>query len=179
MTYTTRVITTTGFAFALLALFHSDVTTQGNAAPQPRSGSSAQVRARLPFEGVWDEIRLREGNASATQKPNHMRRMFIDGYYSLTNASEGRPRNDKPVAEMTREELLDRFRSLQVQDGTYEVTGPNTIRLKRRISQFPENHGTEQVMEWSIDRAGVLSLKIIQETGSAPLGSVTTYQQLK
>lgn len=179
MTFTTRVITTTGFALVLLAPFHADVSAQGNAAPQARSGSSPPARARLPFEGVWDEIRLREGNASATQKPNHMRRMFIDGYYSLTNASEGRRRSDKPVAEMTREELLDRFRSLQVQDGTYEVTGPNTIRLKRRISQFPENHATEQVMEWSIDSAGVLSLKITQETGSAPLGSITTYRQLK
>ena len=179
MAFTTRLLTMTGFAIVLLAPFQSGASAQGNAGAQARSASPAPARARLPFEGVWDEIRLREGNASATQKPNHMRRMFIDGYYSLTNASEGRRRNDKPVGEMTREELLDRFRSLQVQDGTYEVTGSNTIRLKRRISQFPENHGTEQVMEWNIDSSGVLSLKIISETGSAPLGSVTTYQRLK
>ncbi|MBI3050140.1 MAG: hypothetical protein HYY76_17715 [Acidobacteria bacterium] len=108
-----------------------------------------------------------------------MRRMFFDGYYSLTNASEGRRHIDKPVAQMTREELLDRFRSLQVQDGTYEVIGPNRILLRRRISQFPQNHGTEQVMEWIIDSSGVLSLKIISDTGSAPVGSVTTYRRLK
>jgi hypothetical protein len=150
-----------------------------SAASRDASNSPPRAEARLAFEGVWDEIRLRDGNAADGQKPNHMRRMFLDGYYSLTNASEGRRKVDKPVAQMTREELIDRFRSLQVQDGTYEVIGSNQIRLKRRVSQFPENHGTEQVMEWGIDATGVLSLKIISDTGSAPVGSVTTYNRLK
>jgi hypothetical protein len=166
-------------AVALLVVTVTDLRlgAQGGAGSRASSGSSAREQAK--FEGVWDEIRLREGNSTEGQKPNHMRRMFLGGYYSLTNASEGRRKIDKPVAQMTREELLDRFRSLQVQDGTYEVIGPNQIRLKRRISQFPENHGTEQVMEWSIDAKDVLSLKIISDTGSAPVGQVTTYTRLK
>jgi hypothetical protein len=167
--------------FILLVASTADSRTHAQSAAAARAASSPPPRAeaRLALEGVWDEIRLREGNAADGQKPNHMRRMFLDGYYSLTNASEGRRKVDKPVAEMTREELLDRFRSLQVQDGTYEVIGSNQIRLKRRVSQFPENHGTEQVMEWGIDATGVLSLKIISDTGSAPVGSVTTYNRLK
>ena len=166
-------------ALLMVPAADSRVDAQGAGGSRASSGSPGREQARSALEGVWDEIRLREGNAADGQKPNHMRRMFIDGYYSLTNASEGRRKIDKPVAQMTREELLDRFRSLQVQDGTYQVTGPNRILLKRRVSQFPENHGTEQVMEWSIDAKDVLSLKIISDTGSAPVGQVTTYQRLK
>jgi len=177
--FVTKPFLTIGVALLALTAADSRLHAQGAAASRASGNSTARESARLAFEGVWDEIRLREGNSSDGQKPNHMRRMFLGGYYSLTNASEGRRKIDKPVAQMTREELLDRFRSLQVQDGTYETIGPNRIRLKRRISQFPENHGTEQVMEWSIDAKDVLSLKIISDTGSAPVGQVTTYERLK
>jgi hypothetical protein len=177
--YLTKQLLTIGIALLVLTVADWRLHAQAGAASRVSSGSPAREQARLAFEGVWDEIRLRDGNASDGQKPNHMRRMFLGGYYSLTNASEGRRKVDKPVAQMTREELLDRFRSLQVQDGTYEVVGPNRILLKRRISQFPENHGTEQVMEWSIDGGGELSLKIISDTGSAPVGQVTTYKRLR
>ena len=177
--YLTKQLLIICVALLMVPAADSRVDAQGAGGARASSGSPGREQARSALEGVWDEIRLREGNAADGQKPNHMRRMFIDGYYSLTNASEGRRKIDKPVAQMTREELLDRFRSLQVQDGTYQVTGPNRILLKRRVSQFPENHGTEQVMEWSIDASGVLSLKIISDTGSAPVGQVTTYQRLK
>lgn len=177
--YLTKQMLIVGIALLLLTPVDSRLNAQGGAASRASSASPAREQSRSPFEGVWDEIRLREGNAADGQKPNHMRRMFLDGYYSLTNASEGRRKIDKPVAQMTREELLDRFRSLQVQDGTYQAAGPNRILLKRRVSQFPENHGTEQVMEWSIDANDVLSLKIISDTGSAPVGQVTTYKRLK
>ena len=170
-----RRLLTTGFAILVWIPFQPRSSA---AVPQARSSSPPQAQARLALEGIWDETRLREGNAAQAQTPNHMRRIFFDGYYSLTNAAEGRRKIDKPVNEMTREELLDRFRSLQVQDGTYEVIGSNRILLKRRISQFPENHGTEQVMEWRLDD-GVLSLKIISDTGSAPVGQVTTYRRMK
>ena len=176
--YRTNALIAIGAALLLLTLPDSSAHAQGSAASRSSNGA-AREDARLPFEGVWDEIRLREGNSAEGQKPNRMRRMFFGGYYSLTNASEGRPKTDKPVAQMTREELLDRFRSLQVQDGTYEMAGPNRILLKRRVSQFPQNHGTQQVMEWSIDANDVLSLKIISDTGSAPVGQVTTYTRLK
>jgi hypothetical protein len=177
--YLTKRMLIVGIALLLLTPADSPLNAQGGAASRASGGSLAREQSRLPFEGVWDEMRLREGNAADGQKPNHMRRMFLDGYYSLTNASEGRRKIDKPVAQMTREELLDRFRSLQVQDGTYQVAGPNRILLKRRVSQFPENHGTEQIMEWAIDANDVLSLTIISDTGSAPVGQVTTYKRMK
>jgi hypothetical protein len=159
---------------------------------------SAEAQSRLPFEGVWEEISAtspnragnaagREGNTGATAAnapargtttPNRMRRMFIDGYYSLSNAADGRKPLTKPVPEMTKEELLDRFQSLQVQDGTYEVIGPNRILIKRRLSQFPQNHRTEQVMEWKVD-GDTLSLTIISDTGSAPVGQISVYKRLK
>jgi hypothetical protein len=154
------------------------------------------AQSRLPFEGVWEEISSvnpnrpgganagregREGRAGApgsTTTPNAMRRTFIDGYYSLSNAANGRKPLTKPVPEMTKEELLDRFQSLQVQDGTYEPMGPNRILIKRRVSQFPQNHNTEQVMEWKVT-GDQLSLTIISDTGSAPVGQISTYKRLK
>ena len=163
-----------------------------------------EAQSRLPFEGVWEETSAtnpgragnaagREGRGAApanppargtaaqargTTTPNGMRRTFIDGYYSLSNAANGRQPLTKPVPEMTKEELLDRFQSLQVQDGTYEVIGPDRILIRRRLSQFPQNHGTEQVMEWKAD-GDTLSLTIISDTGSAPVGQISVYKRLK
>lgn len=156
----------------------------------------SEAQSRMPFEGVWEEISSvnpnragganagregREGRGAAratTTTPNAMRRTFIDGYYSLSNAAGGRQPLTKPVPEMTKEELLDRFQSLQVQDGTYEVVAPNRILIKRRLSQFPQNHNTEQVMEWKVT-GDQLSLTIISDTGSAPVGQISTYKRLK
>jgi hypothetical protein len=156
----------------------------------------SEAQSRLPFEGVWEEISSvnpnragganvgregregRGGGQGSTTTPNAMRRTFIDGYYSLSNAAGGRKPLTKPVPEMTKEELLDRFQSLQVQDGTYEVIAPNRILIKRRVSQFPQNHNTEQVMEWKV-AADQLSLTIISDTGSAPVGQISTYKHLK
>ena len=155
----------------------------------------AESQSRLPFEGAWEEISSvnpnrggganagREGRAGApaapvTTTPNAMRRTFIDGYYSLSNAADGRKPLTKPVPEMTKDELLDRFLSLQVQDGTYEVIAPNRILLRRRVSQFPQNHKTEQVMEWKAT-GDQLSLTIMSDTGSAPVGQISTYKRLK
>lgn len=156
----------------------------------------AQAQNRLPFEGAWEETssvnpnraggggnagREGRGGASATPSettPNAMRRSFIDGYYSLSNAADGRKPLTKPVPEMTKEELLNRFQSLQVQDGAYEVIAPNRILLRRRVSQFPQNHKTEQVMEWKVT-GDQLSLTIISDTGSAPVGQISTYKRLK
>jgi hypothetical protein len=160
----------------------------------------SEAQSRMPFEGVWEEISSvnpnragganagregregREGRGAArgstTTTPNAMRRTFIDGYYSLSNAAGGRQPLTKPVPEMTKEELLDRFQSLQVQDGTYEVVAPNRILIKRRVSQFPQNHNTEQVMEWKVT-GDQLSLTIISDTGSAPVGQISTYKRLK
>jgi hypothetical protein len=155
--------------------------------------AKSEAQTRLPFEGVWEEISSvnpnragganagREGRAAgpaSTTTPNGMRRTFIDGYYSLSNAANGRKPLTKPVPEMTKEELLDRFQSLQVQDGTYEVIAPNRILIKRRVSQFPQNHSTEQVMEWKVT-GDQLSLTIISDTGSAPVGQISTYKRLK
>ena len=154
------------------------------------------AQSRLPFEGAWEEISSvnpnrgggagnagREGRAGApatpsTTTPNAMRRTFVDGYYSLSNAADGRKVLTTPVPEMTKEQLLDRFQSLQVQDGTYEVIAPNRILLRRRVSQFPQNHKTEQVMEWKVT-GEQLSLTIISDTGSAPVGQISTYKRLK
>lgn len=154
----------------------------------------AQAQNRLPLEGAWEETSSvnpnraggggnagREGRGAATPSettPNAMRRSFIDGYYSLSNAADGRKALTKPVPEMTKEELLNRFQSLQVQDGTYEVIAPNRILLRRRVSQFPQNHKTEQVMEWKVT-GDQLSLTIISDTGSAPVGQISTYKRLK
>jgi hypothetical protein len=49
---------------------------------------------------------------------------------------------------------------------------------RRRVSQFPQNHKTEQVMEWKVT-GDELSLTIMSDTGSAPVGQISTYERLK
>ena len=136
------------------------------------------------FVGTWDEI---DGTMQGQVSTAHagMRRIFTpDGFYSITFTGLDRDqvvckrtRTTKALKEMTREELLDRFGCMVLQDGKYTVSG-NKLNVTRRSADDPRNEGTVQVMEWKVEN-DILSLKILSDTGTAPVGQVTRYRHLK
>jgi hypothetical protein len=136
------------------------------------------------FVGTWEEI---DGTVQGHVSTGHagMRRIFTpDGFYSITftgldrdNIVCKRSKTTKSLKEITAEELRDRFECIVLQDGKFTVSG-NRLNVTRRSADDPRNEGTVQIMEWNVEN-GILSLKIISDTGTAPVGQVTRYHRLK
>jgi hypothetical protein len=142
-------------------------------------GVSAQAQTKGAFVGVWEEV----GGTNAKGEPETgnagMRRIFTaDGFYSIAFGRQcaGTQVVDKPLQELTKEQILDRLRCVIAQDGSFTVDG-DKLNITRRSAQAPQNVGTKQVMQWKVEN-GELSLKILSDTGQAPVGQTTRYKRL-
>ncbi len=142
-------------------------------------GVAAQAQSKNAFVGEWEEV----GGTNAKGEPETgnagMRRIFTtDGFYSIAFGRQcaGTQVVDKPLQELTKEQILDRLRCVIAQDGSFTVDG-DKLNITRRSAQAPENIGTKQVMQWRVEN-GELSLKILSDTGQAPVGQVTRYKRL-
>ena len=142
-------------------------------------GLAAQAQSKNGFVGVWEEV----GGTNAKGEPETgnagMRRIFTaEGYYSIAFGRQcsGTQVVDKPLQELTKEQILDRLRCVIAQDGSFTVDG-DKMNITRRSAQAPQNVGTKQTMQWKVEN-GELSLKILSDTGQAPVGQVTRYKRL-
>jgi hypothetical protein len=140
---------------------------------------AAQAQSQRAFLGVWEEV----GGTTAKGEPETgnvgMRRIFTaDGFYSIAFGRQcaGTQVVDKPLQELMKEQILDRLRCVIAQDGSFTVDG-DKLNVTRRSAQAPQNVGTKQVMQWKVEN-GELSLKILSDTGQAPVGQVTRYKRL-
>jgi hypothetical protein len=140
----------------------------------------AQKQSKNAFVGAWEEV----GGTNAKGEPETgnagMRRIFTaDGFYSITFGRQcaGTQVVSTPLQDMTKEQILDRLRCVIAQDGAFTVDG-DKLSIIRRSANVPQNIGTKQVMQWKIEN-GELSLKILSDTGQAPVGQVTRYKRLK
>jgi hypothetical protein len=110
-------------------------------------GVSAQ--GRDPVAGAWEA--LPNPNAAAGQAspnpPLHL--IYSNGHYVQFTAAANRAKSQKPTAEMTREELLDRLQ-MQGQYGTYRVEGNKLIR-KTIAAAAPNNEGRETTSEFRME----------------------------
>jgi len=143
-------------------------------------GFKVQAQKNNAFVGVWEEVG--GTNAKGEQETGNagMRRIFTaDGFYSITFGRQcaGTQVVNKPLPEMSKEELLDRLRCVIAQDGNFTVDG-DKMTITRRSANVPQNIGTTQVMQWKVEN-GELSLKILSDTGQAPVGQITRYKRLK
>jgi hypothetical protein len=77
-----------------------------------------------PLVGTWEEI---EGRIGADGRPEAPRANILifggDGFYMTSALPPNRPTVNKPLSEMTKEELVARFSEVRVQRGTYSVSG--------------------------------------------------------
>jgi len=140
---------------------------------------AAQAQSKNAFVGVWEEV----GGTNAKGEPETgntgMRRIFTaEGFYSIAFGRQcsGTQVVDKPLQELTKEQILDRLRCVIAQDGSFTVDG-DKMNITRRSAQAPQNVGTKQTMQWKVEN-GELSLKILSDTGQAPVGQVTRYKRL-
>ena len=101
-----RSLTVFGVLCALLAFASSS-----NAQPHPLVGTWEEIDGRTGFDGGPG---LRRAN---------MLIVGPDGYYMTLALPPNRPKVNKPLTEMTREELLARFAEIHGNRGSYSISG--------------------------------------------------------
>ena len=120
-------------------------------APMDAQGQNAVV-------GSWERVSLTNAAGTVTQPPAPAAFVIFgaDGFFSQTAIPTGRKKVDKPLDQMTKEELVERFQRVEARRGTYTITGNKLTR--RNVSQAdPMQEGTEQTQEFRIE-GGILIL---------------------
>ena len=123
-------------------------------------GLATESTAQTPnsLVGAWERISLLDAEGKSTQPPTPAAFLILtaDGFFSQSAIPPGRSKINKPLDQMTKEELLQRFNRLEARRGTYTVTG-NRLTRKSVAHGDPNQEGTEQVQLFRID-AGTLIL---------------------
>jgi len=109
------------------------------------------AQAKDPVAGAWERIsqkNLTTGEVQAAPNPQ-LRVIYANGHYIQFTAEAGRNKTDKPIAELTKDEMVDRLR-MQGNSGTYRVEG---TRLTRKIitAAAPVNEGRETTTDFRIE----------------------------
>ncbi len=121
------VISVIALTFTLASL------SAGNAAPNQKA-----------FVGTWERFSIKDDEGKASEGPTV--RSFLlfsaDGHYSQTTIPAGREKLNKPLQEMTKEELLNRFVGVRAVYGTYTVTG-NKLTRKNITLTNPNDEGKD------------------------------------
>jgi hypothetical protein len=104
-----------------------------------------------PVAGAWEQLsskNLKTGAMATLQTPPvHV--IYADGHYVQFAAAAGRTKGTTPRAEMTKEQLVERY-NLQGQYGTYRVVGSKLAR-KTISAALPDNEGTETTWDVRIE----------------------------
>ena len=105
-----------------------------------------------PLLGTWERVSALNaaGEPDTTNQPGLLM-IGAEGYFIYTAIPANRPKVNKPLDQMTREELLDRFRGLSVRRGTWTMSD-NRWRNIELGTENPNIDGREVVRIWRIER---------------------------
>jgi hypothetical protein len=112
---------------------------------------TASAQSKDPIAGAWELAAQKNLTTGAAQTPAKapLRIVYADGYYAQFAAEADRKNIDKPNADLTKDELVDRLR-MQGQYGTYRTAGNQLIR-KIVIAAFPPNNGREITFDFRVE----------------------------
>jgi len=105
--------------------------------------AQAQTRA---LTGTWRRISLRDSAGAQAQPPAAPAFVIFsaNGYFSQTAIPAGRPKIDKALKDMTKEELISLLDNAVAWSGTYTLVG--TTLTRRSVSSLdPSQEGTKLV----------------------------------
>lgn len=110
------------------------------------------AQTQTPLVGAWERISLLNAEGKATQPPSPAAFLVFtaDGFFSQSAIPTGRSKVNKPLEQMTKEEVLQRFNRLEARRGTYTVTG-NRLTRRNIAHGDPNQEGTEQVQLFRVD----------------------------
>lgn len=102
--------------------------------------------------GAWERISARNARAESTQPraPPAFLIFTSDGHWSQIAIPSGRQKTNKPVDQLTREELVARFQAVEARRGTYAIQG-NKLTRKNVASADPNDEGTDQPQMFRIE----------------------------
>ena len=103
---------------------------------------TAEAQGDDRFVGTWERTSLKNGQGETTQPPAGSAKLIFtsNGYYAQVVARPGRGKVTKPLAQMTNEELIDRYRGFNGRWGTYTVSG-NVLTRTDLIAANPNQEG--------------------------------------
>ena len=106
------------------------------------------------FVGTWERFSLKDDAGKAAEERT-VRSFLIfsaDGHYSQTTLPAGREKLDKPLQEMTKEQLLNRFDGVRATYGAYTIAGNKLTRKYITIlNPSEEGKGMEQMFRFEGD----------------------------
>src|SRR5262245_15664131 len=115
-------------------------------------GASALAQTQNPLVGAWERLALKNDEGVDIQPPEPAAFVIFsaDGYYSQTVIPTGRTKLKKPLEDMTKDELLNRFQLLFAWRGTYTVS-ENTLTRRIISHSNPNVEGSELVQVFRIE----------------------------
>jgi len=107
---------------------------------------STPARTENALIGTWERISALDSSGVTAQPQPAPALLFItpEGVWGQIAIPPDRPKIDKPVNQLTREELVARFSNIESRRGTYTITGNRFIRRNTSASN-PNLEGTDQV----------------------------------
>lgn len=114
--------------------------------------AAAQVGAQssTPLVGAWERVSMSNAQGPVTAKVGAYIVFSASGHFSQTVAPVDRPKLNKPLGEMTREELLARFQGLGSRFGTYRISGNKLVR-KNITHVNPADEEEEETWQYRIE----------------------------
>jgi hypothetical protein len=110
------------------------------------------AQSNNPLIGAWERTMLKNPQGQVTQPP--LPPAFVifsaNGYFSQTAIPAGRPKLNKPVAEMTKDELVARFQNVEARRGTYKIDGKKLTRTDVSTANSVRE-GAEQIQLFRIE----------------------------
>lgn len=99
-----------------------------------------------PLTGAWERVSLRDSAGTILQPPGAAAFAIYsaNGHFSQIAIPTGRPISDKPLTDMTKEELLVRFQGASASRGTYTISG-NRLTRKSLSNLNPAQEGRDLV----------------------------------
>ena len=130
----------------LIAIVISVIALTFTLASLSAGNTAASAPNQKAFVGTWERFSTKDAEGKAGEE--RLVRSFIifsaDGHYSQTTLPAGRAKSDKPLKEMTKEELLNRLEGTTAVYGTYTIAG-NKLTRKEITDLNPNLEGTELV----------------------------------
>ena len=106
--------------------------------------ADANAPNQKAFVGLWERIAIKNSEGqpvTGATVPSHL--IFnADGHYMQVTNPLGREKLDKPIKDMTKEELLNRFEGVGGSYGSYSISG-NTLARKSSTNSDPNREGIE------------------------------------
>lgn len=112
----------------------------------------ALAQAQPSIVGAWERVSLVDAQGKTSQPPAPPAFLIFsaDGFFSQSAVPAGRAKVSKPLAEMTKEELIARYSRMETRRGTYTISG-NRLTRRNVTHGDPNQEGTEGVQLFRIE----------------------------